>query len=76
MLQNSTSPAISGCNLGGRPWALAFFSLSQKGKVVHIADFMQWFDEGFTMVALASFDRPRNRAAVLASAGRRRFLKF
>ncbi len=52
MLQNSTSPAISGCNLGGRPWALAFFSLSQKGKVMHIADFMQWFDEGFTMVAL------------------------
>jgi hypothetical protein len=34
------------------PLGARFFSLSQKGKVMHIADFMQWFDEGFTMVAL------------------------
>jgi hypothetical protein len=34
------------------PLGARFFSRSQKGKVIHIADFMEWFDEGFTVVVL------------------------
>jgi hypothetical protein len=52
---NSTSrqplSVFSAGTLAGAHGRSLFFS-SQKGKVMHIADFMEWFDEGFTLVAL------------------------
>jgi hypothetical protein len=38
-------------SLAGAPGRSLFFS-SRKGKVMQVADFMEWFDEGFTLIAL------------------------
>jgi hypothetical protein len=53
MLQNSIlrQPFPAGTLAGALGRSLFFFP-SRKGKVMHVADFMEWFDEGFTLIAL------------------------
>jgi hypothetical protein len=52
MSQNS----ISASHFRLVPWrappGARFFFSSRKGKVMQVADFMEWFDEGFTLITL------------------------